>query len=79
MIMTSTYEIFITGHGHYKVDASISRVPASYDDLECEIEIHRVEKFDDMLENYDVCNDISEEEINLIERQIAIKFFNNLH
>jgi hypothetical protein len=77
--MNNTYDIFIKGYGHYKVDASISRVPMSEEDLECEIEIIRVEKFDDMLENYDVCNDITEEEMDLIEREIAIKFFNNLH
>lgn len=75
--MLTTYDIYLNGFGHYKVDASICRIPTT-DDMECEIELIKIIKFDDMLEEYTTC-DVSEEEVGLIEREVAIKFFNNLH
>lgn len=76
--MLSTYDIYLNGYGHYKVDASICRVPLSSDDMECEIEVVKIKKFDDMLEEYTIC-EVSEEEMNLIEKEVAVRFFNNLH
>jgi hypothetical protein len=75
--MMTEYNIFLNGHGHYKVNASIYKVPAS-NELECEVELIEVKKFDDFLEEYSVC-DPTEEELILLEREVAIKFFNNLH
>jgi hypothetical protein len=46
--------------------------------LECEIELIEVKKFDEMLEEYAVC-ELTDEEINLLEKEVAIKFFNTLH
>jgi hypothetical protein len=75
--MMTEYDIFLSGHGHYKVNASIYKVPKS-NQLECEVELIEVKKFDDMLEEYSNC-DLTEEELTLLEREVAIKFFNNLH
>ena len=47
-------------------------------DLECEVEIISIKKFDDLLEGYEAHN-AEEEEITLIEREVAIQFFKNLH
>lgn len=76
--MTEIYDVFLKGHGHYKVNASICRVPMTSDDLECEVEVIDVKKFDDFLEEYAPC-ELTEDEMILIEREVAIKFFNNLH
>jgi hypothetical protein len=53
-------------------------VPESRGNLECEIELIEVKKFDEMLEEYAVC-ELTDEEINLLEKEVAIKFFNTLH
>lgn len=75
--MMTEYSIFLNGYGHYKVNASIYKLPHS-DDLECEVELVAVKKFDDMLEDYTEC-DLTDEELSLLEKEVAIKFFNNLH
>jgi hypothetical protein len=75
--MMTEYNIFLNGYGHYKVNASIYKV-SKVEDLECEVELIDVKKFDDMLEEYSDC-DLTEEELTLLEREVAIKFFNNLH
>lgn len=76
--MMTEYSIYLNGYGHYKVNASIYKVPESEDNLECEVELIDVKKFDDMLEEYADC-ELSDEELTLLEREVAIKFFNNLH
>ena len=75
--MMTEYNIFLNGYGHYKVSASIYKVPAA-EDLECEVELLDVKKFDDMMEEYSDC-ELSEEELMLLEKEVAIKFFNTLH
>lgn len=75
--MLTTYDIYLKGYGHYKVDASIYKIPMSIE-LECEVELLAVTKFDDFLEEYATC-EITDEELELIEREVAVKFFNNLH
>lgn len=76
--MLTEYSIFLNGYGHYKVNASIYKVPMTRGDLECEIELLEVQKFDDILEAYSDF-EITDEEVELLEREVAIKFFNNLH
>jgi hypothetical protein len=76
--MMTDYDIYLKSHGHYKVCASIYKVPESKGNLECEIELIEVKKFDEMLEEYAVC-ELTDEEINLLEKEVAIKFFNTLH
>ena len=76
--MMTEYNIYLNGYGHYKVNASIYKVPDSKDNLECEVELLDVKKFDDMLEEYSDC-ELSEEELMLLEKEVAIKFFNTLH
>lgn len=76
--MLTEYSIFLNGFGHFKVNASIHKVPDSIDNLECEVELIEVKRFDDFLEEYTDC-DLTEEELSLLEREVAIKFFNNLH
>jgi hypothetical protein len=76
--MLAEYNIYLNGYGHYKVNASIYRLPDSDENLECEVELVQVKKFDDMLEEYSNCEP-TEEELTLLEREVAIKFFNNLH
>ena len=75
--MMSEYSVYLNGHGYYKVNASIYKLVDS-DNLECEVEIIDVKKFDDFLEEYADC-ELSDEELTLLEREVAIKFFNNLH
>lgn len=75
--MLTEYNIHLNGYGHYKVSASIYKVQAT-DDLECEVELVEVKKFDDMLEDYAEC-DPTEDELLLLEKEVAIKFFNALH
>jgi hypothetical protein len=75
--MLNTYDVYLKGYGHYKVDASIYKIPMA-NDLECEVELISVSKFDDFLEDY-AKHEASDEELNLIEREVAVQFFNNLH
>lgn len=75
--MMNEYSIHLNGYGHYKVSASIYKVPAT-NDLECEVELIEVKKFDDMLEEYSNYEP-EEEELLLLEKEVAIKFFNALH
>ena len=63
--MMNEYSIHLSGYGHYKVSASIYKVKAT-NDLECEVELLDVKKFDDMLEEYSDC-DVTEEELLLLE------------
>jgi hypothetical protein len=72
------YNVNLTGLGTFIVTASVYKVPNTKKSIECEIEITKVKKFDDFLEDYQVYVP-SKEEKALIEKEIAISFFNNLH
>ena len=76
--MVNNYDVFINGKGHYKVEASIYKVPLTDTDLECEVEIISIKKFEEFTEEYEK-HDADEEELTLIEREVAIQFFKNLH
>lgn len=76
--MNTEYELSITGLGHFIVTASINRINSKVSNLECEVVIKTVRKFDDMLEEY-ADYDVPSDELLIIEQQVAIKFFNQLH
>ena len=76
--MVNNYDVFVNGRGHYKVEASIYKVPGTDSNLECEVEIISIKKFEEFTEEYE-SHKPDKEEIDLIEREVAIQFFKNLH
>ena len=74
--MLKNYELYIDGHGHYQVEASVCKVPCLEE--EWEVEILVVKKFDDFLEDY-MRHEPSKKERILLEKEVAVKFFNTLH
>lgn len=75
--MLRNYELYIDGYGHYQVEASVCKIP-SLEEEEWEVEILLVRKFDDFLENY-MRHTPSKKERLLLEKEVAVKFFNTLH
>lgn len=76
--MNTEFSVHITGLGSFIIDASISKVGDQKNDLECEIEIKKVLKFDEETEEY-FEYEPEGSELLLLEKQLAVKFFNSLH
>jgi hypothetical protein len=76
--MKTEYELSIGGLGHFLVSASVNKKSGIRSSLECEVVINNVKKFDDMLEEY-IEYDVPSDELLIIEQQVAVKFFNQLH
>jgi len=72
------YNVTLNNVDHFIVDASVFKIPNTQKSIECEVEIHSVKKFDEFLEEY-VKHEPSDDELNQIQKQIAVKFFNSLH
>ena len=76
--MVGQFEVSITGLGNYLVSASIYRDITHRDDFTCEVDIGTVRKFDEFTSVY-VEHDLDEDELFLLEKEIATRFLNNLH
>lgn len=76
--MVGQFEVTITGLGNYIVEASIYRDKTHREDFTCEVDVASVKKFNPFQEEYVDC-DIDDNELLLLEKEVAIKFLNNLH
>lgn len=76
--MVGQFEVNITGLGNYLVSASIYRDITHREDFTCEVDIETVKKFDEFTSVY-VEHDLDEDELFLLEKEIATRFLNNLH
>ena len=76
--MKTQYELSIGGLGHFIVDVNVCRIDGVESDLECEVEVIGVKKFDDSLEEY-VDYKTPHDELLILEQQVAVKFFSQLH
>lgn len=71
------YDLYVNGC-YYKVNASVFKIAGTQSNLECEVDLIQIEKFDEFLEEY-VNHDPTEEELTILENQVAAKFFNSLN
>jgi hypothetical protein len=72
------YNVTLNNVDHFIVDATVFKIPNTQRSIECEVEIHKIKKFDEFLEEY-VKHEPSDDELVAIQKQIAVKFFNRLH
>lgn len=77
--MTNEYQINISGLGSFVVNADVVKVKSKKsNNLECEIEIIEIKKFNEDEEIY-LAYEASTQELLLLEKEVAITFFRQLH
>lgn len=76
--MVGQFEVSINGLGAYLVRASIYRDRTYKEDFTCEVDIEAVKKYDQFTHSY-LIHELDDNELFLIEKEIATRFLNNLH